>query len=486
MAHRTRPLVERLASSGNTGVTVASEQIENGTAKPKAISFGVFWPVASAVAAAAFTGATLTGQAGSVAGLASAGFAVAAALGWARNLRLATEQRQSSAARNEFLLSGISDLIVWFDADGSVIKAAGGANGEAGFDLTSLTGQGLFDRILVGDRPVFRKAISDLVHFGSPINTAFRVRTDDGTYRWLDMRAEPDAGRGPMVAVLRDDTIRREIDAARARAQAEAEQASAAKARFLATVSHELRTPLNAIIGFSQMLGHETLAPISADQRKEYAGIIQSSGEHLLEIVNTLLDVSKIESGAMTIEPDPLDVVRLCGSCIDLIKMRAAEKGVQLSSAFPSSLPELVADSRALKQVVINLLSNALKFTPAGGEVTLTAVRDGAMIEIAVADTGIGIAETELPRIGNPFFQAKSSYDRDYEGTGLGLSVVRGLVGLHGGDMVIESAQGHGTRIAVRLPVAGATGARDGARIVTFARSPQKILANAEPVRLTA
>jgi cell cycle sensor histidine kinase DivJ len=467
-------------------VTVTSEQIENGTAKPRAISFGVFWPVASAVAAAAITGVAMSGRSDSIAMIASAGFALAAALGWVRNLRLAAEQRQSSAARNEFLLSGISDLIVWFDSNGWVVKSAGGANGEAGFDLSSLTGEGLFQRILVADRPIFRKAVSDLVHQGAAINTAFRVRADDGTYRWLDMRAEPDAGRGPMVAVLRDDTIRREADAARARAQAEAEQASAAKARFLATVSHELRTPLNAIIGFSQMLGSDTLCPITPQQRTEYAGIIQSSGEHLLEIVNTLLDVSKIESGAMTIEPDHLDVVRLCNSCIDLVKMRAAEKGVVLTSGFPSTLPELVADSRALKQVVINLLSNALKFTPAGGEVTLTAVRDGAMIEIAVADTGIGIAETELPRIGNPFFQAKSSYDRDYEGTGLGLSVVRGLVGLHGGDMVIESAQGHGTRIAVRLPVAGASGARDGARIVTFARSPQKSLAHAEPVRLTA
>jgi cell cycle sensor histidine kinase DivJ len=258
------------------------------------------------------------------------------------------------------------------------------------------------------------------------------------------------------------------------------------KAQFLATVSHELRTPLNAIIGFSEMLGSEENGWIDAAKRLEYARIIHASGHHLLEVVNTLLDISKIESGAMEIERDPLDLAELARDCCTLMALRAENGGIALDRVAGPALPSIEGDRRALKQVVLNLLSNAIKFTPAGGRVVLAIVRDGDMIDLSVSDTGIGIAAVDLPRLGDPFFQVRGAYDRNHEGTGLGLSVVRGLVGLHGGRMTVESALGVGTRVSIRLPVGCAEAVEPLAKIVTFARAPRKGLETKEPLRLTA
>jgi cell cycle sensor histidine kinase DivJ len=251
-------------------------------------------------------------------------------------------------------------------------------------------------------------------------------------------------------------------------------------------VSHELRTPLNAIIGFSEMLSTDEQGSLDAGKRLDYARIIHASGHHLLDVVNTLLDISKIESGAMTIEQEPLDLAEMAEDCCKLMALRAEAGDIGLERVVGPDLPSVLGDRRALKQVVINLLSNAIKFTPAGGRVVLAVVRDGDMIDLSVSDTGIGISAVDLPRLGDPFFQAKGAYDRTYEGTGLGLSVVRGLVGLHGGRLTIESAPGIGTRVAVRLPVKGVEAASQPVRIATFARAPRRGLETKQPFRLTA
>ena len=235
------------------------------------------------------------------------------------------------------------------------------------------------------------------------------------------------------------------------------------------------------------MLAIEGLVKPGSDQQKDYAKIIQTSGVHLLEVVNALLDISKIESGAMTIERDTLDLPRLVSECCDLMTMRCTEKNVTLEKVVAGDVPQLMADRRALKQVVINLLSNAVKFTPEGGRVTVAIIRDKNEIDIAIADTGIGIDAADLPQLGLPFFQAKSAYDRSHEGTGLGLSVVRGLVGLHGGSMSIESAPGEGTRVCIRLPIEpGDDVSGDTARIVTFAKKPRRQLGVENTSRLSA
>ncbi|HEY8261621.1 MAG TPA: HAMP domain-containing sensor histidine kinase, partial [Methylosinus sp.] len=231
------------------------------------------------------------------------------------------------------------------------------------------------------------------------------------------------------------------------------ELASAGKTRFLANISHELRTPLNAIIGFSEMLASEQLAPVDPGKRREYAEIIRNSGQHLLAVVNTILDMSKIESGSMQISPEPFSLPELVDQCLRMMQLKAEQGRVELSRDYAEGLEEIVCDKRACKQIIINLLSNAVKFTPPAGRVRVRLYPDGNSLALAVSDSGIGIAASDLGRLGDPFFQASACHDRAYEGTGLGLSVVRGLVGLHGGSIAVESAPQNGTCVTIRLPL---------------------------------
>lgn len=413
--------------------------------------------------------------------------------------RDAEERTQRAAdARAQLLLDHVGDLVTWHDAGGAVVFANAAARTLAGAEPRDLIGRGLLDRVHVADRPLFLKALSDAAHGNGAATICFRTLfvPREGENRlpvslWLEMQAYRTAEAGSrdgaaVVCVMRDVTARRAADEERDRGHAEALRANDVKAHFLATVSHELRTPLNAIIGFSEMLGAEENGWIDAAKRLEYTRIIHASGHHLLEVVNTLLDISKIESGAMEIEREPLDLAALARDCCTLMALRAESGDVAVDRVAGPALPMVEGDRRALKQVVLNLLSNAIKFTPAGGRVVLAIVRDGDTIDLSVSDTGIGIAAADLPRLGDPFFQVKGAYDRNHEGTGLGLSVVRGLVGLHGGRMTVESAPGIGTRVSIRLPVGGADGVEQPAKIVTFARAPRKGLETKEPFRLTA
>jgi cell cycle sensor histidine kinase DivJ len=201
------------------------------------------------------------------------------------------------------------------------------------------------------------------------------------------------------------------------------------------------------------MLSNPALEPAAAEKRRDYATIIHQSGQHLLAVVNGILDASKIESGSFDIHPEAFDLHDLIGQCCDMVGLKAEQTGVRLQREVAPGAGELVGDKRACKQIVLNLLSNALKFTPEGGRVAIAARPDGNSVLITVSDTGVGIAARDLPRLGDPFFQARAAYDRPADGTGLGLSVVRGLVGLHGGSIAIESAPGQGTRVSVRLPL---------------------------------
>ncbi|MCW2317939.1 His Kinase A (phospho-acceptor) domain-containing protein [Rhodoblastus acidophilus] len=223
--------------------------------------------------------------------------------------------------------------------------------------------------------------------------------------------------------------------------------------RLLANVSHELRTPLNAIIGFSEMLANPDLAPKNPEQQREYARIINASGQHLLSIVNTILDMSKIESGVFAIEPEHFDLGALVDFSCDLVKLKAEEKHIELLAACAPNMGDIVADKRACKQILLNLLSNAVKFTPEGGKVAVSARAEGRLVVLNVSDTGIGVTPGELQRLGDPFYQARATYDRPYEGAGLGLSIVRGLVALHGGAISFASAPNEGASVTVKLPL---------------------------------
>src|SRR5215212_96428 len=390
-------------------------------------------------------------------------------------LRLDAERRargKAHEAQDRLLLHAIDDLVTWHDRNGQVLKANAAALRLVGAPSCSLQGQGLFSRVHVSDRPTFLKAVSDAAASSAPTAVQFRLRVgqDDGAERrkargprapqgrviWVEMRAhriEEEGADCAVVAVTRDISEHRRRAEELEEARAVAESADRSKGRFLATVSHELRTPLNAIIGFSEILAGDTLVPVDGARRKEYAQIIHDSGQHLLGVVNTLLDMSKIESGNFELAPEPFDLCELATASCDLIKLKASQAGLSLACEIGRGIPEIMGDRRACRQVLINLLSNAVKFTPRGGSVTLSVRRETDRVLLVVADTGIGIAEDDLSKVGAPFFQAGSHYDRAHEGTGLGLSVVRGLVGLHGGTLTIESAPGEGTSVTVSLPL---------------------------------
>jgi two-component system cell cycle sensor histidine kinase PleC len=254
------------------------------------------------------------------------------------------------------------------------------------------------------------------------------------------------------------EDLARELEEARdeaLRKRFEAETANASKTAFLANMSHELRTPLNAILGFSEIIAQECFGAVGSPRYREYAGDIHNSGAHLLSLINDLLDVAKIEAGRMEIEPHALDVQHTFDSALKIIGTKARERHQDLVIDIDPDSPQLYADERALKQILINLVSNAVKFTPEGGRICVVGSRARCgNFQIMVEDNGPGIPREKLDRIFKPFSQVDNRYDRQGGGTGLGLALVRGLAELHGGRAWIESDYGKGCRAYVILPVA--------------------------------
>lgn len=375
----------------------------------------------------------------------------------------------TSEARYRLLALNMSDVIARHGLDGSITFISPAAEQLTGIPASDLLGHKLFDRVHLADRPAFLTAISEAARSGAQISLEFRLQREGSPdvargapeFIWVEMRShsidassEIRVGQArQVVSVFRDVTARKADAMALEAARAEAERANDAKSKFLATVSHELRTPLNAIIGFSEMLAREDEMKLDAARRQDYARLIRDSGEHLLAVVNGILDMSRIEAGHFEIVTEPFAVKPLIESCRKMMSLRAEQAGIQLFTDIASDIPEINADPRALRQVVINLVSNAIKFTESGGKIDVVARADGNEIELVVSDTGVGIPESDLSKLGDPFFQGRSTYDRTYEGTGLGLSVVMGLVKLHGGTVEIESRLRKGTKVLVRLPL---------------------------------
>jgi two-component system, cell cycle sensor histidine kinase DivJ len=218
-------------------------------------------------------------------------------------------------------------------------------------------------------------------------------------------------------------------------------------------MSHELRTPLNAVIGFAEIIQREMFGALGDARYREYAQHIHESGQHLLQVVNDILDMSKIEAGKFKIAREPFAVKPLIDLCCEVTRQEAEKKEIRLSVDAMPGLPELAADKRAVRQMLLNLISNAIKFTDPGGWVRISARIQGSSVALTVADNGIGIAEADLAKLGSPFMQADNSYDRQHDGTGLGLSVVKGLARLHGGDLSLTSRIGEGTVATISLPL---------------------------------
>ena len=381
-------------------------------------------------------------------------------------LLYAEEDRYRLLARN------MTDVITRHGRNGAVLFVSPAAEAVFGAKVSELQGHRLFDRVHVGDRPAYLTALADAATLGEARSVEFRVRRGmteqpepaaaiHPQFIWVEMRcrrlerndADAAAPVDEVVAVMRDVTERKLQEEALERARAEADQANAGKVKFLANMSHELRTPLNAIIGFSDMLVNEERMRLDAARRGEYAKLINDSGNHLLSVVNGILDMSKMETGDFEISPEPFGPAEVIGHCCDILALKARDGGIDLKMRLPADLPEIIADKRAFKQILLNLVSNAVKFTDRGGRVTVAANVELANLTVVVDDTGVGISDDDLPQVGRPFFQARGAYDRRHDGTGLGLSIVRGLVDLHGGDFNITSRLGEGTRVTVRMPL---------------------------------
>ncbi|ODA66866.1 Histidine protein kinase DivJ [Methyloligella halotolerans] len=366
--------------------------------------------------------------------------------------------------RYRLLAENATDMITRHDERGRVIFASLASQQLLGAPASVLAGNGLFERVHVADRPAYLTALSRAQIDNQPMAVEFRLRRqgDSGPddYIWAEMRCRPvrqmqgDGAARSVVAITRDISERKAQEAELLRARDSAESASRAKTQFLANMSHELRTPLNAVIGFSEILSRELFGRLGEDRYRDYARLIHESGGHLLNVVNDILDMSKIEAGKFNILKEPFDVGTLLKSCVDIVGPTAEQKSLSLEVEMPVGMPELLADKRACKQMLLNVLSNAIKFTDEGGRVHLSAHEVDGAVHLRVRDTGIGIAEKDLPNLGNPFVQADNSYDRSYDGAGLGLSVVKGLARLHGGRLEIESQLGEGTTVTVILPKA--------------------------------
>ena len=231
-----------------------------------------------------------------------------------------------------------------------------------------------------------------------------------------------------------------------------AEAANRSKSEFLANMSHELRTPLNAIIGFSEIMGQEMFGPLGAPKYGEYAQDIRKSGQFLLDVINDILDMSKIEAGKIELEQDQVDIGSVMEEVMRLVASRATEGKITLLSAL-QKLPPFKADKRALKQVFINLISNAVKFTPEGGEIAISATQKAGDVVVVIQDTGIGIPQRDLEKLGRPFEQLENQFTKTKGGSGLGLAISKSLVHLHGGQLTIASVVGKGTTVTVQFPL---------------------------------
>ncbi len=259
----------------------------------------------------------------------------------------------------------------------------------------------------------------------------------------LEFRSEKDA----LIAELEEE--KSVSDEARRRAEA----ANNAKSRFLATMSHELRTPLNAILGFSEVMKTELFGPMENPTYREYAGNILDSGRHLLHLINEILDLTRIEAGRYELHEEPVRLADVASECHKLLKLRADSKGLQVAEEFEPDLPVVWADQRAMRQISLNLMSNALKFTPRGGRITLAvgSTGDGGQY-LSVRDTGPGIPEDEIPKVLQAFGQGALAHQTAEGGAGLGLAIVQNLIGLHGGTLELRSELRKGTAATVILP----------------------------------
>lgn len=322
-----------------------------------------------------------------------------------------------------------------------------------GYERAALLEGGLA-MLLSGPAPHTEEVARQQVAAGESHLLEWQCRTADGRHFWAEVSVSSvkiGATTG-MVAILRDISERKQAEEKLALAHQSMLAASDAKSAFLATMSHELRTPLNAIIGFTDLMLSQTLGPISPPRYNEYLSDIHKSGEHLLKLINDVLDLTRLDAGKAILQEEAVDLAAMIEASCRMVAPVAARAGVALVVDLPPALPRLRGDARRIQQVVLNLLSNAVKFTPGQGTVTVDAHATPGGLQLRVRDTGIGIAEADIPRALERFGQVDNALSRKYDGTGLGLPLARQLVELHGGSLCLQSKLGTGTNVTVAFP----------------------------------
>ena len=391
-----------------------------------------------------------------LAALVQAGLIAAAAQ---EKKRAADRAAEEGLAMYQLLADNAVDLITRHAPDGRIRFASPAAHALLGQAPSELEGQMLSALAHPDDAPLLETAFLESAYFNRESAAEIRLRRGGGHHVWSEIRCRPVGPRpkgqpAEIVAVTRDISERKEQERALIEARDAAMSASRAKSTFLANMSHELRTPLNAIIGFSELMTREIFGPLGNGRYQEYAKLIHDSGGHLLDLINGVLDMSKIEAGKFELYEEIFELEDVTAASLRFVHLAAERGGVALKSEIAPGVRRIFADKRAVKQILVNLLSNGVKFTPRGGQVMLSASLVEKGIEIVVRDTGTGISKSDLEKLGKPFEQAQSGAMHGKEGTGLGLALVKSLAAMHGGEAVMESALGVGTVVRVRLPFA--------------------------------
>ncbi len=334
-----------------------------------------------------------------------------------------------------------------------------------GFSIEELKAKPFIDFVHPEDRDATIAEAQRLMRGAETVSFQNRYACKDGTYRWFLWSSAVSVEKQLYYAVARDITERKRAEEAILQAKDEAERANRVKSEFLSRMSHELRTPLNAILGFSDLLLERVVGDLTAKQA-EFLGDIRDSGTHLLTLINDILDLSKIEADRMALRLAETDLMALVQSALITLGPLIVQKRLAVATALDPSVPVVWADEVRLKQILLNLLSNAAKFTPEGGRIRIESGRVNGEVELAVVDTGPGIAPDDQRKLFREFTQLQAPQHTSLAGTGLGLALVRRLVELHGGRVWIESEVGKGSRFIVRLPLGPAPASSIGSGVV--------------------
>jgi two-component system cell cycle sensor histidine kinase PleC len=396
------------------------------------------------------------------------------------------EKTMAADLRLRDAIETIPEAFVVWDAENKLVLC--NSNFQELHDLPDgavTTGTSYADVVAAGGKPVIR---TKMMSEGQPIPGArtFEAELDDGRWLHISERRTKDGGYVSVgtditqlkrheeklieserrlivtVADLRKSQQTLEQQAQQladlaekyAEEKTRAEEANQAKSSFLANMSHELRTPLNAIIGFSEIMESAMFGPLGSEKYREYCGDIRESGQYLLDVINDILDMSKIEAGRIRLDLEELELERILADAMRVVGGRAQDKRLTLRAEIAPDV-RFTADRRAMKQIALNLLSNAVKFTPDGGHIVVRGRVSGRSVMFAIEDSGIGISKQALVKLGRPFEQVESQLTKSHQGSGLGLAIAKSLCELHGGTMRIRSVQGTGTIVLVRLPMEG-------------------------------